>query len=52
MIYFISANEINIGDVLSNRGIRKLLGVQGMNLYCDRPYVARTKKAIRVRILN
>lgn len=47
MLYFISANEVNIGDVLSNLGIRKLLGVQGMNLYCDRPYVERTKKVIR-----
>jgi hypothetical protein len=47
MIYFISANDVNIGDVLSSLGIRKLLGAQGVNLYCDRPYVECTKKAIR-----
>jgi len=47
MLYYISANKVNIGDFLSNLGIRKLLGVQGINLYCDRPYIERTKKVIR-----
>lgn len=48
MLYYVSANKINIGDVLSNLGIRKLLlGFQGVNLYCDRPYVPITKKVIR-----
>lgn len=47
VVYYISANNLYIGEVISNLGIRRLLGVQGMGLYCDRPYVEHTKKVIR-----
>jgi hypothetical protein len=46
-LYYISANDVNIGDVLSNLGIRKLVGIQGVNLYCDRMYSEQTTRVIR-----
>jgi len=47
MLYYIFANDINIGDLISYYGIKKLLKLEGMCLFCDKYYVRNTKKILK-----